>query len=97
MTNRALTCTAAPVEAPDHEIDSAILAALTPTGTELVAWRSIRPGLPGLWWQHTRALTRLFESRAVYVVKIGGMNYVSMEHGANAPGPERRPRDFRAL
>ncbi|WP_156750683.1 hypothetical protein [Mycobacterium sp. 852013-50091_SCH5140682] len=87
----------APVQTPDHEIDTAILAALTPTGTELLAWRSIRAGLPGLWWQHTRALTRLFESRAVYVVKIGGMNYVSLERGTNAPGPERRPRELRVL
>lgn len=89
--------TAAPVETPDHEIDRAILAALTPTGAELVPWRSIRAGLPGLWWQHTQALTRLFESRAVYVVKIGGLNYVSLEHGANAPGPERFPRELRVL
>lgn len=93
-----MTATAAPTTITEHHIETAILAALKPTGTELVSWRAIRAGLPGLWWQQARALTRLFESRAVYVVKIGGKNYVSLEDGANAPGPvPGQPREMRVL
>ncbi|WP_099025823.1 hypothetical protein [Mycolicibacterium palauense] len=82
----------------DADLDAAILAALEPTGSELVAWRSIRDKLPGDWWQQGAALTRLFECRAVYCVKIGGLNYLSLGHGVNAPGPVLgQPRELRVL
>lgn len=90
----------APTASPEtscSDIETAILAAL-PTTRELVPWRTIRPSVPGQWWQQTQALTRLHETRAVYVVKIGGKNYVSLEHGLNAPGGVLgQPREFRAL
>ncbi|MDV3124682.1 hypothetical protein M1247_07135 [Mycobacterium sp. 21AC1] len=81
----------------NDEIDAAVLAALEAANGELVPWRTIRPQLPGDWHSQGEALTRLFESRAVYVVKIAGRNYCRLEHGANAPGPERHPREFQVL
>lgn len=96
-----MTTAAAPTATPEtteDQIDAAILAALIPTDTELVAWRTIRPQLPGSWWQQTRALTRLFESGAVYAVMIDGRNYVCLERGRNAPGPVLgHPRELRVL
>ncbi len=84
--------------ANNDEIDAAILAALEAANGELVPWRTIRATLPGDWWQQGEALTRLFESRAVYVVKIAGKNYCRLEHGANAPGPVLgKPREFQVL
>lgn len=82
----------------NDEIDAAILTALEAANGELLAWRTVRAKLPGDWWQQGEALTRLFESRAVYVVKIAGKNYCRLEHGANAPGPVLgQPRQFQAL
>jgi hypothetical protein len=94
MTTTAPTATP---EATREVIEAGILAAL-PATRALVPWRTIRPSVPGQWWQQTQALTRLHEIRAVYVVKIGGKNYVSLEHGPNAPGGVLgQPREFRAL
>jgi hypothetical protein len=82
----------------NDEIDAAILAALEAANGELVPWRTIRAKLSGDWWAQGEALTRLFESRAVYVVKIAGRNYCRLEHGTNAPGPVLgQPREFRVL
>ncbi|MGJ6122982.1 hypothetical protein QN239_10425 [Mycolicibacterium sp. Y3] len=89
--------TTAVVPVTDADIDAAVLAALAPTDGEIVAWRSIRDQVPGDWWRHAQAVTRLFESGAIYCIKIGGKNYLSLQHGANAPGPQRNPRDFRVI
>ena len=38
----------------DDEIDAAILAALAPTGEELVSWATIAPRIPGGFWPKAR-------------------------------------------
>ncbi len=60
------------------EIDSAILAALAPTGEELVCWNTIRDRLPGGFWAKTEALLRLYWDGLVYTIKVRGTPYVSL-------------------
>lgn len=95
MTTTAPTTTN---QTTTDDIDAAILAALEAANGELVPWRTIRPQLPGTWSAQGEALTRLFESRAIYCVKIAGRNYCRLEHGANAPGQVLgQPREFQVL
>jgi uncharacterized protein YcaQ len=60
------------------QIMAAILEALAPTGATLVAWRSVRAQLPGSWWQQGEALTALFETYEVSVVKAYGVPFVRL-------------------
>lgn len=62
-------------ETTQTDIEQAILALLPADGT-LVAWRSIRPQIPGSYWDKSGALTNLHEQYRVTVVKVGGRNYV---------------------
>ncbi|WP_157896394.1 hypothetical protein [Mycobacteroides chelonae] len=57
------------------QIEQAILALLPADGT-LIAWRDIRPKIPGGYWDKSGALTNLHEQYVVTVVKVGGRNYV---------------------
>lgn len=57
------------------QIEQAILA-LLPADGSLMAWRVIRPQIPGGYWDRTAALTNLHERYVVTVVKVGGRNYV---------------------
>ncbi|WP_078345409.1 hypothetical protein [Mycobacteroides chelonae] len=56
-------------------IEQAILAVLPADGT-LMAWRDIRPQIPGTFWAQSAALDRLHESYRVSVVRVRGRNYV---------------------
>ncbi|WP_078345273.1 hypothetical protein [Mycobacteroides chelonae] len=57
------------------DIEQAILAVLPADGT-LMAWRDIRPQIPGTFWAQAQALDHLHESFKVTVVKVRGRNYV---------------------
>lgn len=57
------------------DIEQAILAVLPADGT-LMAWRDIRPQIPGTFWAQSAALDRLHESFKVTVVRVRGRNYV---------------------
>lgn len=57
------------------DIEQAILAVLPADGT-LMAWRDIRPQIPGGFWEKAGALDRLHENYQVSVVKVRGRNYV---------------------
>lgn len=57
------------------DIERAILA-LLPADGSLVAWRDIRPKIPGSYWDKSGALTALHEQYRVTVVKVAGRNYV---------------------
>ncbi|WP_078290454.1 hypothetical protein [Mycobacterium sp. D16R24] len=62
-------------ETTQTDIERAILA-LLPADGSLVAWRDIRPQIPGGWWDKSGALTNLHERFVVTVVKVSGRNYV---------------------
>lgn len=57
------------------QIEQAILA-LLPADGSIMAWRDIRPKIPGGYWDKSGALTSLHEQYRVTVVKVGGRNYV---------------------
>lgn len=93
-----------------EKIQELILAALEPTGTKLVPWRSIRLQLPGDWSQQGEALTVLFESYEVSVVKVRGSCLVRLadpyerlaaavecDRAAQRGWPLPRCRDFVAV
>jgi hypothetical protein len=92
----AATTTQTITKPTDGDVDAAILAALD--HGEMVPWRSIRHCVPGTELQRLQAVTRLFESRAIYWVEIRGRSYMRLEHGVNAPGPVLgQLREFHAL
>ena len=113
MTNRALARTAAPTttqETTREQIMAAILDALAPTGTTLVAWRTISPQLSGDYWSQGEALTRLHETYQVSVVKVRGSCFVRLtddfdrqaaanerDRAAQSGWPLPRCRDFVAV
>ena len=77
--------TIATMTAPtDDEIDRAILGALAETDEELVAWAALRQGVPGGQGRKADALTRLWLTGRVYLIKIRGQNFVGLgdEHDA---------------
>ncbi|MEC4857118.1 hypothetical protein R2325_16190 [Mycobacteroides chelonae] len=57
------------------DIEQAILVVLPADGT-LMAWRDIRPQIPGGFWEKAGALDRLHENYRVSVVKVRGRAYV---------------------
>jgi len=57
------------------DIEDAIMAVLPADGT-LMAWRDIRPQIPGTFWAQSAALDRLHENYRVSVVKVRGRAYV---------------------
>jgi hypothetical protein len=67
-----------------EQIEAAILAALAPTGEELVSWARIDPLVPGGFWSKAQALLRLHEEGKVYHVKIAGRPYVGLGDDADA-------------
>lgn len=105
--------TVAPSAAPQttrKQIEAAILAALAPTGTTLVAWRTITPQLPGDYWSQGEALTRLHETYEVSMVKVRGSCFVRLadnwdrqaaayerDRAAQTGWPLARCRDFVAV
>lgn len=91
-----MTTTDAPTPTPD-EIDAAILVALAGTDRPMLAWAKVRRRLPGTLWQRVEALTRLFESAQVNVIKVDGRNYVQLADEFDIAATRRdRPR-MRAL
>jgi hypothetical protein len=64
--------------ATDEQVDAAILAALAPTGDELVRWKAIEPRVPGGFWQKAQACQRLYDFGRIYVIKIGGTPYMGL-------------------
>jgi hypothetical protein len=52
-------------EPTEAEIESAILAALTPSGENLMPWAKVRDRLPGEYWDQAYALWRLYQSGRV--------------------------------
>jgi hypothetical protein len=90
-----------------EQIQELILAALEPTGTVLLPWRTIRDKLPGDWYQQGEALTVLFETYQVSVVKVRGSCLVRLadpyerlaaaaerDRAAQSGWPLARCRDF---
>ena len=81
---------------------SAILAALEPTGDELVLLASIKNRVPGGFWARLQALTKLHYAGRVYFIQIGGRPYVGLgtkddlEMVAKARR-EGRVRDIRSI
>ena len=67
----------------DSEIEAAILAALEPTGDELVSWAVIQRRVPGCFWCKATALLRLHEEGKVYHTKIAGRPYVGLGDDAD--------------
>lgn len=65
-----------PPEPTAEEIENAILAALEPSGEELVRWTPIRDRIPGTFWQKTEAHERLRSRGDLGVMKIWGTPYV---------------------
>lgn len=59
------------------QIEQAIIA-LLPADGSLMAWRDIRPNIPGGYWDKSGALTSLHERYVVTVVKVGSRNYVRL-------------------
>jgi hypothetical protein len=68
----------------DEQIEAAILAALEPTGDELMSWAVIQRQVPGCFWCKATALLRLHEEGKVYHVKIAGRPYVGLGDDADA-------------
>ncbi|AMU45431.1 hypothetical protein [Mycobacteroides abscessus] len=64
-------------ETTQTDIEQAILA-LLPADGSLMAWRDIRPQIPGSYWGAVGALTSLHEKYVVTVVKDRGRNYVRL-------------------
>lgn len=67
----------------DDEIDAAILAALAPTGEELVSWARIDPLVPGGFWPKAQAVLRLHEEGEIYLTRTGGRAYVGLGDDAD--------------
>jgi hypothetical protein len=65
------------------EIAAAILAALAPTGEDLVAWTTIRPRVPGCFWCKEEVMLRLHEEGLIYHVKLAGRPYVCLGDDAD--------------
>jgi hypothetical protein len=65
------------------EIETAILAALEPTGDELVSWAAIQRQVPGGFWCKATALLRLHEEGKLYHIKIAGRAYVGLGDDAD--------------
>lgn len=97
-------------ETTREQIEAAILTALAPTGTTLVAWRTVTPQLPGDYWSQSEALTRLHETYEVSVVKVRGTPFVRLaddwdrqaaayerDRAAQTGWPLARCRDFVAV
>lgn len=80
---------------------AAILAALAPTGEELVRWTPIREALPGNdFWAKSRAVQRLYDDGAIYMLKLAGSPYVCLGDDADRELARRakaqnRPRSVR--
>lgn len=80
---------------------AAILAALAPTGEELVRWTPMRDALPGNdFWAKSRAMQRLYDDGAIYLVKIGGRPYICTgddadRESARLAKAQNRPRTVR--
>lgn len=80
---------------------AAILAALAPTGEELVRWTPIRDALPGNdFWAKSRAVRRLYDDGAIYLLKMGGRPYICAGDDADRESARRakaqnRPRTVR--
>lgn len=68
----------------NDEIERAILDALSAIDEELVPWAVLRVGVPGSIGRKAEALTQLWLTGQVYLIKIGGQNYLSVgdEHDA---------------
>ncbi|MGO9157325.1 hypothetical protein [Mycobacterium sp.] len=66
------------VELTDEQLEEAILAALAPSGEELMPWTVIRHQVPGEFWAKERAMLRLHEAGKVYHLKLGGRPYVGL-------------------
>ena len=62
----------------DDEIETAILAALEPTGGEMVSWSAIQCRLPGSFWRKAQALLRLHEDGRVWHFKVQGRPYLCL-------------------
>ena len=60
------------------------MAALEPTGDELVSWAAIQRRVPGGFWCKATALLRLHEEGKVYHIKIAGRPYVGLGDDADA-------------
>jgi Protein of unknown function (DUF732) len=67
-----------PTEPTEAEIEQAILAALEPTGDDLVRWTPIRDRLPGEFWAKNRAFERLRCRGDIYAMKMWGTPYVCL-------------------
>ncbi|WP_025088187.1 hypothetical protein [Mycobacteroides abscessus] len=64
-------------ETTTAQIEQAILA-LLPADGSLMAWRVIRPKIPGGYWDKSGALISLHEKFEVTAVKMRGRNYVRL-------------------
>lgn len=63
----------------DDQIDAAILAALADAGDgDLLPWAEVRRRLPGSESQKGDRLIALWHTGRVWLVKIGGRNYVGL-------------------
>ncbi len=66
-----------------EQIEAAILAALAPTGEDLVSWAKIAPRIPGGFWPKAQAALRLHEDGEIYLIRIGGRAYVGLGDDAD--------------
>lgn len=63
----------------DDQIDAAILTALAGAGTDdLHSWAEVRRRLPGSENRKGERLVALWHTGRVWLVKIGGLNYVGL-------------------
>lgn len=84
----------------DDQIDAALLAALEAVGEELAPWAELRGQLPGGRDRANERLVALWQSGAVYLMKISGRNFVGRgDHDDRTLAtrcPNRSPLDLHA-
>lgn len=72
-----------PLTPTEERIAEAIMAALEPTGENLVRWTPIHESIAGDFWDKSRTLARLHEAGLVYLVQIGGSPFVCLGDDAD--------------